>query len=188
MTKSWLGLSRSVVMGLVCTAPAISQTAQFLDAPTVKSNLEVSWNPLSKSIQWDADGGGTPRSFHSDEVFLTSRSFFVTYSQLNPLKLQAALNITPTDDPGFKAVTSGIGSLLSLAAQLSPEAAAAKKSGGAGAGAPPPPCTTDNELQTLQLTLTPDSTTPEAVATAIQGWSDAIDKAYTDPALSGPQR
>jgi hypothetical protein len=164
-----------------------AQTAQFLDAKVVKSNLQLQWNPVTNTLQWDADGSGTFRNFPADTLFLTKSSIYVTYPALNPLKLQATASSVAVDDPAYGVVTQLITALTSLTTTLSPDASAAKTAlTSALAAAPVPPCSTSSEILTLSLALTPDATTPTSVKTDIATWTESIDAVYRDSQKSGP--
>lgn len=96
------------------------QTRQYLDAPVVKSNIRVRWNPTAKAMEWAADGSGTFRGLQSDTLFLTKRSVFVTYPLLNPLRVQANASATAVADPAFATITKLIESLMGVANTVAP--------------------------------------------------------------------
>jgi len=54
------------------------QTRQYLDAPVVKSNIRIRWNPTTKAMEWAADGSGTFRGFQSDGTRICKSSRWVT--------------------------------------------------------------------------------------------------------------
>lgn len=177
----------AVFLVLLLYSVAEGQTRQYLDAPVVKSNIRVRWNPSTKEMEWAADGGGTFRGLQSDTLFLTKRSVFVTYALLNPLRVQASASATAVADPSFATITKLIESLMGVANIVAP--GLPNPATPAGALAPSSVAITCNDatsdLSLLRAHLYGPSTTPVAVGKSMTAWVNTIDTALKG-GMNGP--
>ena len=87
-------------------AAEATTTAQYLEAPRVRSQLNVSWASSKKVFVWDIPAQNPATgTIGPDSVFVASRAVSITYPRLNPLKVQATASATAVDDPAHSTVT-----------------------------------------------------------------------------------
>lgn len=182
-TKFWF-----VMLAALTTASAFAQTAKLLDAPVVKSELQVRWNDGAKNMQWQADGRQPYRAVQADSIFLTKRSIFVTYYQMNPLRVQATATATAADDPSYAVITKLIDALTSVATTVGPALPASAP----GAPLPAAPATVlptcgnpAGDFNSLYLLLYGKDEQPDELARRVKSWIDAIDTVFAS-GKSGP--
>jgi hypothetical protein len=179
----------AVFVVLFLSSLSEGQTRQYLDAPVVKSNIRVRWNPTTKAMEWAADGSGTFSGFQSDTLFLTKRSVYVTYPFLNPLKTQASASAVSVADPAFQTITKLIDALTSVGNIVAPLPSGAQAQASAAAGAfsaTGGPCGDPiTDLDTLRGMLYGPTTTAEAVGKETKRWVDKIDESFA-AGKSGP--
>jgi len=170
-----------IVFSLLLSTPLLtstlfSQTRQYLDAPVVKSRIRVQLS--GKDIQWELDNDDTFRAFPAHGLFLTKSSVYVTYPQLNPLRVQATASAVAADDPAFAAIKKLIDGITSVATTVAPAVAPAPGAAAAAPGGPPPPpCpSADTDVANLMAALYGNDTTASAIQTKVKKWIDTIDK------------
>jgi hypothetical protein len=173
---------RLIIVGLVLTPFAASaQTAEFLHAPKVKSQVRVELSPItSKDVLYVVDRDVTPRALGSDSLFLTSRSIYVTVRRPNPLRQQVTATISDVADPSYGVMSGLMDQITSLASVVRSTGSLA--GGGAGQPVPPTNCDPVNKAATaiadLDDTLYGSSTSPAGIKASIAKWIKAIDDAY----------
>ncbi len=151
------------------TSTLFSQTRQYLDAPVVTSRIRVQLS--GKDIQWELDNDDTFRGFPAHGLFLTKSSVYVTYPQLNPLRVQATASAVAADDPTFAAIKKLMDGITSVATTAGPAAVT-----GTGAAAAPVVSACHAAVDSLNNALYGDSTSATAIQAKLKGWIYEIDK------------
>jgi hypothetical protein len=167
-----------------------AQPRSFPDPPVVRSRLRVHWNAPLKALQWAADSDETFRAFPTNAVFLTNRSIFVVYPQLNPLAVQATVTSSPVADPSYTILTALLDTLTSLASTAEgipgmsvtaiPPAPLSVAPGAAAEECHDPA----TDIKKLQSDLQANS--PADVAKAVTAWPGIIDTSFA-AGKTGPQ-
>lgn len=172
-------IASSCFAALLFSAPVVSQTRDFLDAPVVKSRLRVRWNSNLKAMQWAADNDGTFRIFPSSALFLTKRSIYVVYPYLNPLAIQATVSNSAVADPGYANITAllnVITGVLNTAVNGLPAGVAPPVN---EAPSPSPPKACQNpaaDIANLRADL--DAASPANAAAKVATWPDRINTEF----------
>lgn len=187
--RSRIPVAATILTAAFFALSAGAQTGKLLEAPVVRSELQVRWSDGAKSMQWEVDGKQPYRSIQADSIFLTRRSIYVTYFQMNPLRVQATATATAADDPSYAVITKLIDTLTSIATTVRPPAPAAP----AGAPfAPAPPSVTVTctnpaaEFDALYQLLYGNDEQPDQITARIQSWIGEIDKAFV-AGKTGPE-
>lgn len=178
-----------LLVGMVLPRLAEAQTREFLDAPIVTSTVRVDYDAAAKKIKYALDGDPVPHDMPPDMLLLakTKSGVIVTYRRMNPLRLQAAADITDVEDPAHGQVGKLLNAILAIAKVINPEA----PTGGsdergraqlvqfAGTG-----CTAlDQALPdalALDAALYSTATSAAAVKARVKAWIGAIDKGFVD--------
>jgi hypothetical protein len=125
-----------------------------------------------KDIQWELDSDDTFRAFPAHGLFLTKSSVYVTYPQLNPLRVQATASAVAADDPAFATIKKLLDGITSVATTVAPAAAP----GLAAAAAAPVVSPCHAAVDNLNNALYGDTTSVTAIQAKVKGWIEAIDK------------
>jgi hypothetical protein len=188
--SSVLGTLASFALSLAA-APGFAQTREYLDAPVVKSQIRVVWDPASKKLQYAADDGSVLRELPADKLFLTKTSLFVTYQRINPLRIQATASATASDDPTNAAITKLIEAIGNVGKVVAGPVTPVPSSSGPNAAVTvlDRPASTSGEVckdeklaageETLRRVFRADAA---AIKHEIDGWIAAIDIEYANGA------
>jgi hypothetical protein len=178
----------AAVLGAVEAASA--QTRAFLEAPRVRSEIVVQWDPVAKKMFYAVDSDTTFRELRGDALFLASRSIYVTYARPNPLRLLASASVVAADDPSGGIIGRLLEAIVSTVGVVRPEISAA--GGGAAATRSPSWLQTcpqyeallnhQNRLLTL---LYPTQLQPVDLQRAVDDWVGAIDTGYGTSGTGG---
>ena len=106
----------------VC-APLGAQTREFLDAPTVKAQIRIRWDVAANKMAHAIDDSTVFLDLPDNKLFLTRTSIFITYYQINPLRVQAAASATVFDDPAQGTIAKLIEAITGVATLVGPKAA-----------------------------------------------------------------
>jgi hypothetical protein len=168
----------------VCT-PLDAQTREFLDAPTVKSQLRVAWNATTKKMAYAIDDSTDFLDLPDNKLFLTRSSIFITYYQINPLRVQATASATVVDDPAQGTIVKLIEAITGVATLVGSRAASLAAAGAATLlimEQPMQACprldVAQSRISGLAEALYGAKTTPAAIRDEIGGWVQAIDSGY----------
>jgi len=185
LRRSGLGL---ILIAAFFQLSAFGQTSKLLDAPVIKSELQVRWNDSTKAMEWEGDGKQPYRSVQADSIFLTRRSIYITYHQMNPLRVQAVATATAADDPSYAVISKLIDAITSVATTVGPPlppAAHAATLPSAPAMFSAACSNPGDDFNHLYLLLYGKDEQPDEIAKRVQTWSDAIDTTFAS-GQSGP--
>lgn len=186
-------ISRLFVVSSVvlCVAEAaLAQTRALLEAPRVRSEIVVQWDPVAKKMFYAIDTDPTARELRGDMLFLASRSIYVTYARLNPLRLQASASVVAADDPSADIISRLLSAIVSTGGVVNPAISAA------GGGLTPvdlgtqrQDCPALTQLLNHQLRLVnhlyPAGLQPASIQGEVDRWALEVDNGF-GTSQSGP--
>jgi hypothetical protein len=168
----------------VC-APLGAQTREFLDAPTVRTQIRIRWNVTTKKLAYAIDDSTVFEDLPDRKLFLTRTAIFITYYQINPLRVQAAASATVLDDPAQQTIAKLIDAITGVATLVGSRAASLAAAGTAAqlimqqpTRACPGLDVAQTRISRLTETLYSGKTTPAAIRDEIDGWVGAVDSGY----------
>ena len=184
-TASHVVPALALVAAVGVCAPLGAQTREFLEAPTVKSQIRIRWDVTAKKMAYAVDESPIFVDLPDNKLFLTRTSIFITYYRINPLRVQAAASVTVLDDPAQGTIAKLIEAIGGVAALVGPKTASRAAAGGA---APlsfqeatrecPGLDAAQTRIRALAEALYGVKTTPAAIRGEIDGWIQAIDNGY----------
>ncbi len=166
-----------IVAYVLLSAACYGDTLQYLQAPLVKSEIELQWTDANKALV-SVDGHDLGY-LAADQIFLTKDVVQITYPGLNPLRYRLKSTAKAQADP-MAAITTqlrtALGSVLGLIAPGS--------TGNASTARLPACGTAKEDLDSIKANLFGDETTVKALSAMVDKWTAGFDAGV---ASTGPQ-
>jgi hypothetical protein len=102
-------------LALVClSSPALAQTREMIDAPTVSNRVKIRWDEASRQVTFALDESTEFRPITGRPLLRAKPSTVVTYPRLNPLRVEMTATRTVVEVPRAVSVTRLLRTLLTL--------------------------------------------------------------------------
>ena len=96
------------------SSPAAAQTRELIDAPTVSHRVKIRWDEASRQVTFALDESADFRPITGRPLLRAKPSTGVTYSRLNPLRVEVTATRTVVEVPRAVSVTRLLRTLLTL--------------------------------------------------------------------------